>query len=85
MTLLTIGIVMMFSASYVSAKYSSATGHDAFFYLKRQVRSAIIGIVLMLIVANIDYRFYKKALDSLYNSCRLCAAVNLCAYQSNDY
>lgn len=60
MTLLTIGIVMMFSASYVSAKYSSVTGHDAFFYLKRQVRSAIIGIVLMLIVANIDYRFYRK-------------------------
>ncbi|HZJ78716.1 MAG TPA: putative peptidoglycan glycosyltransferase FtsW [Clostridia bacterium] len=60
MTLLTIGIVMMFSASYVSAKYSSITGHDALFYLKRQVRSAVLGIVIMLVIANIDYKLYKK-------------------------
>ncbi len=48
--LLTIGIVMMFSASYVNAWYdSSATvGNDPFYYVKNQILFALIGLALMI-------------------------------------
>ena len=48
--LLTIGIVMMFSASYVNAWYdSSATvGNDPFYYVKNQILFAVIGLALMI-------------------------------------
>ena len=55
--LLTFGIVMMFSASYVSAKYSAKTGYDPLYYLKRQGAFAIVGVVVMLVISKINYNF----------------------------
>ncbi len=59
--LLTIGIVMMFSASYISAKYGgSQTNNDPYFYLKRQGFYAAIGVAIMLFVSKINYNVFRK-------------------------
>lgn len=58
--LLTIGLVMMFSASYISAKYDSATGYDATYYIKRQLGFAIAGVALMFLVSRINPELLKK-------------------------
>ena len=59
--LLTIGLVMMFSASYISAKYDSATGYDATYYIKRQLGFAIVGVALMFLVSRINPELLKKS------------------------
>lgn len=59
--LLTIGLVMMFSASYISAKYDYATGYDATYYIKRQLGFAIFGVALMFLISRINPEILKKA------------------------
>lgn len=58
--LLTVGIVMMFSASYISAKNDATAQYDSYYYLKRQGFFAVVGIVLMLIASKINHNFYRK-------------------------
>ena len=58
--LLTVGVIMMFSASYITAKYSYKSNYDPLYYLKRQVAFAIAGVVVMLIVSKINYNFFRK-------------------------
>ena len=55
--LLTIGVVMMFSASYISAKTSEG---DPYYYLKRQAAFAAIGILAMLVVSKINHNVFRK-------------------------
>lgn len=57
MLLLAFGIIMVLSAS---APYSLTTTNNSYFYVKRQLGSAVIGFVLMMIISFIDYRKYKK-------------------------
>ena len=57
MTLVFIGIVMVFSASYIQAAFKH---HDAFYFLKRNVIYAGLGFVGMIITSRIDYTFWKK-------------------------
>ena len=57
--LLTIGVSMMFSASYAFAKYDPRY-MDSFYFIKKQLPFAAVGVVLMLIVSRIDYHFYHK-------------------------
>ena len=57
MTLVFIGIIMVFSASYIQA----GTRHnDSFYFLKRNVIYAILGFISMIVVSNIDHRIWKK-------------------------
>lgn len=56
-TLLAIGILMMFSASYAKA---ISKGYDGTYYAKRQIILASAGVVLMLIIAHIDYHILRK-------------------------
>ncbi len=59
LALLTIGIIMMFSASYPSAY--SKTG-DSFYYLKRQLIFALLGVGAMIGLSYLNYRvLYKLA------------------------
>lgn len=58
--LLTIGLIMMFSASYITAKYSYKSNYDPLYYFKRQAAFAVGGIVLMLIVSRINYNVFRK-------------------------
>lgn len=55
--LLSIGIIMVFSAS---APYAYNTYRDVYYILKRQLFYALIGLVVMLITMNIDYRLFGK-------------------------
>ena len=55
--LLAIGLIMVLSASSPSSISESGNSYK---YFKRQAEAAIIGIVAMIIVSKIDYRFYKN-------------------------
>jgi len=55
--LLSIGIIMVYSASQVTA---AERLDDTFYYLKKQLLWAVIGILAMISVMNIDYWRYKK-------------------------
>lgn len=54
--LLTIGLIMLFSASY---PYALQNEGDSYFYFKRQFLFAIIGIVAMLVMSKINYKLLK--------------------------
>jgi cell division protein FtsW len=54
LALLTVGVVMVFSASY----YDTIT-NDPFYYLKRQAVFAGAGLVIMLIAMNVNYSRYR--------------------------
>lgn len=55
--LVLIGIIMVFSASYVQ---SGVKHNDPLFFLKKNIVFAIMGFVSMIIVSKIDYKYYKK-------------------------
>ncbi|MFI3210624.1 MAG: stage V sporulation protein E [Peptostreptococcaceae bacterium] len=55
-TLVFIGIIMVFSASYVQSAFKH---DDSYYFLKRNTIYAIIGFISMITISNIDYRFWK--------------------------
>ncbi len=57
MTLLVIGIVMMFSASYA---WAVSKGMEGTFYAMRQLIFAGIGIVIMFILTFFDYHWFEN-------------------------
>lgn len=62
MILVFIGIIMVFSASFVQSSFKH---HDAYYFLKKNIVFAILGFISMITIANIDYRFWKKNAKSL--------------------
>lgn len=58
MALLTIGLIMLFSSSYVYAYYNR-NGNGAFFFTK-QLKFAIAGLIAMFIVAKLDYDVLRR-------------------------
>ena len=55
--LLSIGLVMVLSASSPSALAESGNSYS---YFSRQLIFAVLGIIAMLFISKIDYRFYQK-------------------------
>ena len=55
--LLTIGLVMLFSASYA---YSLEYYDSSYRFISRQALFAVIGVAAMLFVSKIDYHFWRK-------------------------
>ncbi|MFC5450183.1 stage V sporulation protein E [Paenibacillus aestuarii] len=55
--LLTIGVIMVYSASAVLAFHDFG---DSFYYLKRQLLFAALGVVAMFFTMNVDYILWKK-------------------------
>ncbi len=55
--LLSIGVVMVFSASSIKALEEL---HDPYYFLKKQLLFAVLGIIAMVVVMNIDYRKYQR-------------------------
>lgn len=55
--LLSIGIIMVYSASQVTA---AERMDDTFYFLKKQLLWALIGVLAMISVMNVDYWRYKK-------------------------
>lgn len=61
--LLSLGVVMVLSASAPSSLSESGSSYT---YFKKQFFFAILGIIIMLFVSKIDYRFYKKYYWMIY-------------------
>ncbi len=57
LTLLVIGLVMMFSASYPNAYYFH---HDSHCFIKNQALFATIGVIAMLAISYFDYHYLHK-------------------------
>ena len=57
MLLLSIGLIMVLSASSPSALAESGNSYS---YFSKQLIFAILGIIAMLFISKIDYRFYQK-------------------------
>ncbi len=55
--LLTIGLVMLFSASYA---YSYEYYGNSYKFITRQALFAVMGIAVMLVISKIDYHFWRK-------------------------
>lgn len=56
LSLLTVGLVMLFSASYANAYYYQ---DDSFYYISRQLMFAVIGVAAMFIAAFFDYHHFQ--------------------------
>lgn len=55
--LLTIGLVMLFSASYA---YSYAYYNNSYRFITRQAAFAVLGVAVMLVISRIDYHVWRK-------------------------
>ena len=70
------GLVMLYSSSSYLCANSAKYGYDGAYYLKLQLRNALIGAVGMIVLIFIDYRFWKRfALLAYFVSIGLCVAV----------
>ncbi len=56
-----IGLIMLLSASYASAYYDieGVTGHDPFYYARRQAIFAVLGFAVLYVVSKVDYQRYR--------------------------
>ncbi|MGP4106894.1 stage V sporulation protein E [Virgibacillus sp. L01] len=68
LSLLLIGIVMVYSSSYVWADYKYA---DSFFYVKRQLLFCGVGLVAMFFIMGVPYGTWKKYSKLILLSCFL--------------
>jgi len=55
--ILAIGVVMVYSASAVAAFHDYG---DAYYYVKRQLIFAVLGVGAMFVTMNVDYAFWRK-------------------------
>lgn len=55
--LLTFGLVMLFSASYAYAFYNDG---DSFYYIKRQLFFAVMGVAAMMFISQMNYKIFQK-------------------------
>ncbi len=65
--LLTLGTIMVFSASYPLALYQTE-GKDSLMYIRRQLMFAGIGIVVMALVSRIPYVWFKRLAPIAYGA-----------------
>lgn len=61
--LLTVGLIMLFSASYA---YALTYFNDSFHFIKRQALFAVFGLVVMFALSKVNYHWYKKHAWLLY-------------------
>lgn len=66
LALLALGVVMVYSASAVTAFHDYG---DTYYYLKRQLIFAVLGIIGMYVMMNIDYWSWKPLAKTLLIIC----------------
>lgn len=64
--LILFGLVMIYSASSIWAEYKF---NDSFKYVKQQSLFIIIGIILMLVISKVDYKWYYKKTNIILAVC----------------
>lgn len=52
-----IGLVILYSTSSYNGQVKF---HDSFYYLKKQAFATALGVILMFVMANIDYHFWQQ-------------------------
>ena len=57
--LIVFGLIMIYSASYYTASMRQSYNYDPTFLLKSQLKYSIVGLFVMLLVANINYRTWR--------------------------
>ena len=72
--LLTVGLVMLFSASY---DYSYAYMNNSYHFILRQFIFAVIGVAAMLVISKINYRRLRKYSKIIYGVSMLLLAILL--------
>ena len=60
------GVMMVFSASYVVTGRSARHNFDTFFFLRRHGAVALLGFVIMNVMANVNYRYLRRFTLPLY-------------------
>lgn len=55
--ILTVGLVMLFSASYI---FADTYYGNSYYFITKQASFAVLGLALMLLVSKIDYHFIRK-------------------------
>lgn len=58
LVLLTIGLVMLFSASYAYAYYNMKG--DSYYFIRNQAIFAVAGVIIMVLVSYFDYHHFHK-------------------------
>ncbi len=72
--LICFGLLMLYSSSsYIAAKEHE----DGMYYLKRQIRALLIGLVPLVFLARVDYRVWKKFGGLAYFAAFVLCAVTL--------
>lgn len=62
LALLVMGIIMMFSASYA---WAIAEGHEGTYYAAAQIKTGVIGLILMYALSIVDYRIYRTPIIAI--------------------
>ena len=57
--LIVFGLIMLYSASYYTASMRQSFNYDSAYFLKSQLKYSVAGLILMMIVANIDYKKWR--------------------------
>lgn len=58
MLILVVGLVSLFSASYAYSYYQN--DGDSYYYIKRQLIFAVLGVILMMLISLVDYHALHK-------------------------
>lgn len=83
--LLTVGVVMVLSASYARAYFSDSTGHNAAYYFIRQLGFAAAGTAAMFILSRFPMGFYARmSFPALAASVVLLALVPVIGVSQGD-
>jgi cell division protein FtsW len=62
--LLALGVVMVFSSSFISAERSSKFG-DGYVFLRKHIQWLMASIAIMLVTMHVDYHFWRRAAPAL--------------------
>ena len=63
MVVLAVGLIMLFSASYAYAWYDQ---RDSFYFIRRQIFFALIGLFVMFVISKLDYQLIKRFAMPIY-------------------
>lgn len=81
MIVLVVGLICLYSASYAYSYYWN--DGDSYYFIKRQLAFAVLGIVAMLIISTVDYHvLHKFALPIMILSLAMLVVVLLLPAQS---
>jgi cell division protein FtsW len=72
LTLVLIGIVMIYSATNVMAGSSAKFGKDAAWFLKKQILYLALGVAVCMVLARVDYDWYRKRMPWLMGAGFIC-------------